>query len=133
MKEKNERALKEQEQDELLTMSKEEISQVNKSSSSFKTPNTKKVKRSINQNGKNLSTASKSRGSNSSIRRGDLQTRLSSNSRLNRQSTSSYNHSNSSPTRTRTSSRQVIINSPNSSRQSSRLRSPSIRTLNRTL
>lgn len=49
MKEENERTLKQQEQDEILTISKEDISQVNKNKS-FKIPNTKNlIKRSISK------------------------------------------------------------------------------------
>ena len=113
----NERELKQQEQDELITMCKEEVSQVNKT---FKIPKIKKVKKSINQNGKNLA---KVREQQPSLRRQDsLRNRLLISSTRRRQlvsSTTKFNNNNltNSSGRTRNSSRQFSYDTTASSTQ----------------
>ena len=124
LKEENERALKkEQEQDEMLTMSKDEVAQVN---NRFKIPNTKKVARKIVQSTTSRTPSTLRTRESTSLRRLESPAKAGGRSRIS--SLTSLSSADSldvqagvaSTGRTRTSSRQTIVTNPFASNTPSR-------------
>lgn len=129
LKEENERALKkEQEQDEILTMSKDEVAQVN---NRFKIPNTKKAKRYVHAGAAPGTLRARESASHRKLDSSSGQAKASSRSSISGcPSQSSANGAGglarrASVARTRTSSRQAVaassFGSSTPSRQSCRV------------